>query len=376
MSDKPEKDDQTEAPTEKRKRDAREKGDVLKSRELTTALVMLAGAVYLALAGAWMVASLEDVMRTGLMGIRNGGVAFEPSRAVWGLGQMVAWPLAGLFLVCTLAALASNALLGSFQFNASLWAPKLSRMNPANYAKRIFGTQGLAELGKSLLKVILLGVIGGWMLSSYAHEMASLGAENIGGAIRHTGRLAIVFLLLLSGGLLLIAGVDVPLQIVQLTQKLRMSRQEVKDELKQTEGSPEVKMAVRRKQREMTRNNVRKGMADAHVVLTNPTHFAVALRYDRTKDRAPVVVAKGKDAVADVIREMAAENNVPVLSYPLLARAVFFTSKLGQEIRDDLYVAVASVLAFVFSVERDRMAQPAVDVPEAARFDEHGRALQ
>ncbi len=375
MSDKPEKDDQTEAPTEKRRREAREKGDVLKSRELTTALVMVAGAGYLALAGGWMVASLQNVMRIGLAGIRQGGVDFQPGRAVWTLAGIVAWPLAGMFLACVVAALGSQALLGSFQFNASLWAPKFSRMNPANYAKRIFGTQGLAELGKSLLKVVLVGAIGWWMLSSYARDIAALGAEDIGAAIAHTGHLAIVFLLLLSFALLVVAGVDVPLQIIQLMQKLRMSRQEVKDELKQTEGSPEVKMAVRRKQREATRNNVRKGMAEAHVVLTNPTHFAVALRYDRNSDRAPVVVAKGKDLVAEVIRELAAENEVPVLSYPLLARAVFFTSKVGQEIRDDLYIAVASVLAFVFAIERDRLAQPMVEVPDAARFDENGRPL-
>lgn len=375
MSDKPEKDDQTEAPTEKRKREAREKGNVLRSRELATALVMMSGAVYLALAGAWMAESLKNVMRVGLLGIRRGGVDFQPGRAAWALGEIVALPLGGLFLVCTVAAIASSVVLGSFQFNMSLIAPKASRMNPVNYAKRIFGIQGLSELGKSLLKVILVGVIGWWMLSGYAREIAALGAQDVGRAIAHTGHLAVIFLLVLSAGLMVVAGVDVPLQIIQLMQKLRMSRKEVKDELKQTEGSPEVKMALRRKQREATRNNVRAGVQQAHVILTNPTHFAVALRYDRATDRAPVVVAKGKGLVAEVIRELAAENKVPVLSYPLLARAVYFTSRAGQEIRDDLYVAVASVLAFVFSVENDRLTQPAIDVPEGARFDENGREL-
>lgn len=375
MSDKPEKDDQTEAPTEKRRRDAREKGDFLKSRELTTALVTVTGAAYLAIGGIWMVDALENVMRTGLMAIRTGGVAFEPGPAVWSLAEMVALPLGGLFLACILAAVGSQALLGTFQFNPSLMAPKFSRMNPANYAKRIFGTQGLTELGKSILKVVLVGAIGWWMLSGYAHDIAALGAEDVTGAITHTGHLAIVFLLVLSCGLLVIAGVDIPIQILQLMKRLKMSRQEVKDELKQTEGSPEVKLALRRRQRETTRNNMRAGMKEAHVVLTNPTHFAVALRYDRNKDRAPIVVAKGKDMVAEVIRELAGENEVPILSYPLLARAVFFTSKVGQEVRDDLYVAIASVLAFVFSLERDRLAQPQVDVPGTARFDENGRPL-
>src|SRR3546814_146281 len=196
---------------------------------------MMAGAVYLALAGGWMFASLQKVMRVGLVGIRQGGVDFQPGRAAWALAEVVAWPLAGLFFACMVAALASQMLLGSFQFNASLMAPKFSRMNPANYVKRIFGTQGLAELGKSLMKVILVGAIGWWMLSSYAREIASLGAEDIGGAITHTGHLAIIFLLVLSAGLLLVAGVDVPLQMIQLMQKLRMSKQEVKDELKRSE---------------------------------------------------------------------------------------------------------------------------------------------
>src|SRR3546814_2720761 len=151
----------------------------------------------------------------------------------------------------------------------SLIAPKASRMNPVNYAKGIFGIQGLSELGKSLLKVLLVGVIGWWMLSGYAREIAALGAQDVGRAIAHTGHLAVIFLLVLSAGLMVVAGVDVPLQIIQLMQKLRMSRKEVKDELKQTEGSPEVKMALRRKQREATRNNVRAGVQQAHVILTN-----------------------------------------------------------------------------------------------------------
>lgn len=375
MADKPEQDQQTEAPTEKRKRDAAEKGDVLRSRELTTALVMLIGAGYLALAGGWMVSSLETMLKTGLLGLKHGGTNFQPAAMTWALGKAVAFPLAGLLLTCFTAALASQALLGTFQFNMSLMAPKASRMNPMNYVKRTFGMQGLTELGKSILKVVLVGAIGWWMLSDYARDMAALGAEDVIGAITHTGHLAIAFLLILSSALVVVAGVDIPLQAIQLMRKLKMSRQEIKDEVKQTEGSPEVKMQIRRRQREATRNNMRAGMQQANVVLTNPTHFAVALRYDKTRDLAPVVVAKGKDLVAEVIRELAADNDVPVLSYPLLARAVFFTSKIGQEIRDDLYVAVAGVLAFVFSVERDRLTQPEIDVPEGARFDEKGQPL-
>jgi flagellar biosynthesis protein FlhB len=375
MSDKPERDDKTEAPTDKRRREAAEKGDVLKSRDLTTGMVMMAGSAYVAVAGAWLVQSMANVMRMGLGGIQQGRVDFEPGRALWNLGQQVAMPLAGLFAVCIVAAIASQALLGSFSFNGALMAPKASRMNPASYARRVFGAQGLTELGKSILKVVLVGAVGGGMLWSYAHDIAQLGAEDIHGAIVHTGHLTIGLLLLFSFALMIVAGIDVPLQLWQLLGRLRMSKQELKDELKQTEGSPEVKMALRRRQREAVRNNVRAAMSTAHVVLTNPTHFAVALRYDKLKDRAPVVVAKGKDLVAEVIRELAGDNEVPIMEYPVLARAVFFTSRIGQEIRDDLYVAVASVLAFVFSVERDRLLKPMIDVPEGARFDEFGKPL-
>jgi flagellar biosynthetic protein FlhB len=154
---------------------------------------------------------------------------------------------------------------------------------------------------------------------------------------------------------------------------MRMTKQEVRDENKETEGSPEAKQHLRQRQREMSRRSVRKAVATADVILTNPTHFSVALRYDRLKDNAPVVVAKGRGITALAIRDVASEEKVPILEYPALARAVYYTSREGQEIRDDLYAAVATVLAFVFGLNRRAGAvQPAIDVPATARFDENG----
>ena len=171
-----------------------------------------------------------------------------------------------------------------------------------------------------------------------------------------------------------IAMFDVPTQIMQLLRKLRMTKQEVKDEHKESEGNPEMKGHLRAKQREMLSGGMKQAIAEAHVVLTNPTHFAVALRYDRGRDQVPVVVAKGRGATALAIREAAKEIALPVLEYPALARAVYYTSREGQEVRDDLYLAIATVLAFVFNLNAAAggTAQPPVEVPESARFDEHG----
>ena len=375
MADTPEADDKTEAPTPKRRKDAAEKGDILRSRELSMAMVMMLGALYFALLGPAFVDAMAETMRGGLTISHHAAIEFTPLESLSRLLRGVAAPVLGLFAVTIVAAIAGQAALGSLTFNPKSFAFKASKLNPAAGLKRMFGMQGLIELGKALLKVVLVGAVGAGALSNYSTSMAALGAEDVVGAVRHVGALAAGLFLALAFALVLIAGVDVPLQIFQLMRKLRMSKQEVKDEHKQTEGSPEVKGQLRRRAREILRNNTRKGVNEAHVILTNPTHFAVALRYDRDNDRAPVIVAKGKGDLALVIRELAAERSLPVLEYPLLARALYFTSKVGQEVRDDLYVAIAAILAFVFHADRAALALPEVDVPGTARFDEHGAKL-
>jgi flagellar biosynthetic protein FlhB len=375
MADTPEADEKTEAPTEKRRKDAAKEGDILKSRDLSTAAVMMLGAGYLALMGPAFVNAMADVLRRGLSISRSSAVDFAPMDTVMALLAIVAMPVIGLFAVTILGAIGGQAALGSLTFNAKMFEPKFSRMNPLAGLKRMFGMQGLIELGKSVVKVTVVGAVGYWVLAAYATEIAALGSEDVAGAVGHVGKLTSVLLLTLAFALVVVAGADVPLQMFQLMRKLRMSKKELKDEYKETEGSPEVKGQLRRRAREILKNNARAGVAQADVILTNPTHFSVALRYDRAKDKAPVVVAKGKGEAALAIRELAAERKLPVLEYPLLARAVYFTSKVGQEIRDDLYVAVASVLAFVFHVDREALQRPEVEVPAEARFDEHGKPL-
>lgn len=365
--------DKTEAPTQKRKDDARDKGDTLKSRELGTALVMMAGIAWLAAFGGQLLAACRAIMVAGFNFTHADVEDFAPWRPLVEAGWRLAPPLISLFAITIVAAVLSQAGLGSLRFNGGLMAPKFSRVNPASGLARIFGPTGWIELGKSLLKVVLLGAIGYYMLRKVAAQSFGLSTSDLGTALGAIGGTFVAVLIAMAAGLVAIAGIDVPIQIVRLLGKLRMTKQEVKDENKQSEGSPEAKAHQRAVQRELAQGGPRKALGEAHVVLTNPTHFAVALRYDRGRDQVPVVVAKGRGATALAIRELAAEFTLPVLEYPSLARAVYYTSREGQEVRDDLYHAIATVLAFVFNLDASvGAALPPVDVPDTARFDENG----
>lgn len=366
----------TEAPTPKRRRDAAAKGDVLQSRELGTALVVLAGAGWIALAGPTMMAALQNMVGQALTFDAGDIRDFDPGSIMLRLLAIVALPLLGLFALTIFAAIGAPALLASLGFRGGAIAFKGSKLDPLSGMKRIFGVQGLIELGKSIAKVLLLGAVGMWLMLSQSRAMIGLGAQDIRTALGGAGNSFVVAVLVMAAALALIAAIDVPAQLYQRLQRLKMTKQEAKDEHKQTEGSPELKAAVRRRQHEVARNSARGAMAEATVVLTNPTHFAVALRYRPGVDAAPAVVARGRGVTAEAIRELAAEHGVPLLSYPQLARALYYTSRVGHPIREDLYMAVATVLAFVFNLDAAIAAggrQPPVEVPTALRFDASGR---
>ena len=365
--------EKTEAPTQKRRKDAADKGDVLKSREFATALVVLAGVGWLVAFGHALLAACRQVMAASFRFGRGDVEDFRPWRPLAEAGWTLAPALGTLFAITVVAAVAGQAMLGSLRMNGGLLAPKASRVNPASGLKRIFGPSGWIELLKSLLKVVLLGAIGGYMLWTSSRATFGLAASDLPRALDSLGGTLSAILLAMAAGLVMIAMLDVPTQIFQLLKKLRMTKQEVKDEHKESEGNPEVKGQLRARQRAMLSSGARRAMAEAHVVLTNPTHFAVALRYDRGRDQVPVVVAKGRGATAIAIRELAGEARVPTLEYPALARAVYYTSREGQEIRDDLYLAIATVLAFVFRLNEEAGGSPPpIEVPTTARFDEHG----
>lgn len=369
--------EKTEKPTVKKLRDAAKEGDILQSKELATALVVMAGAGWLAMAGPMIMTALQEMLVNALRFGRDDVMRFEPAQRTYSLASGLLLPVGGIMLATIVAAIAGPAMLGSFGFRANAFKPKASKLNPASGLKRMFGMNGLIELGKSIAKVILLGSIGVWLVWDRLTEITAMGMTGLNGALVEVGNIFVLACLVMGGALFLIAGIDVPSQMFQRGKRLAMSKQDLKDENKETEGSPELKGHIRRKQYEVMSGSARKAVTEATVVLMNPTHFAVALRYNVLKgDMAPVVVARGCDAIALAIRDLAENHSVPVLEYPELARAVYFTSRVGQVVDEALYVAVATILAFLFRVE-SRMAseadRPHIDLPDHLKFDGDGR---
>lgn len=370
--------DKTEAPTERRRQDARDKGDRLQSRELATAFSGIAGALWLWMFAGAMARGLFDALRAALRPAAAGeafGPAFDDLPAMiltflWPL----AGPLAALTAMVLVAALAAQMVGGGIRLNPALLQPKAARLNPAAGLKRIFGVKGLIELVKALVKALLLVGLSAFILWRSRDTLAGLSALPRDAAFAQAADIGLRLFLWLSFGLALIAGGDLPVQIMQWLQRLRMTKQEVKDEHKQQEGSTEVKHAIRRMARETLKAANREAMAEATVVLTNPTHFAVALRYRPGADAVPAIVARGRGVVAEAIRELAAEKGIATLSYPSVARAIYFTGKVGQEIRADLYQAVATILAYVLQVG-GLSEPPEAQAPDSALFDEHGRKV-
>jgi flagellar biosynthetic protein FlhB len=365
--------EKTQAPTPKRKEKALEQGDLLKSRDFAAALIILLGSGWMMLMGPQLLGAIKEVMGASFTFGRADIESFQPLKPLATAGWKLAPSLGALLAIAFAGAILSQAALGALHWNGKLLAPKGNRINPGSGIKRIFGPTGWIELFKSLLKVVLLGGMGVWLLWGSAGPMMGLVSSDLGQAVKALGDTFMTLIFVMAGGLLLIAGIDLPIQIFRHMQRLKMSVQEVKDEHKQTEGSPEAKSAQRQRQRELAKGGMRKTVATAHVVLTNPTHFSVALRYDQGKDQVPVVVAKGRGEIALAIRELADEFAIPRVELPPLARAIYFTSRENQEIRDDLYLAVATVLAFVFGLDKRAGGRmPAIALPDTALFDENG----
>ncbi|WP_033074437.1 flagellar type III secretion system protein FlhB [Sphingopyxis sp. MWB1] len=376
MASQPDQDQKTEQATPKKRADAKREGDVLMSRELATALMMLAAAGWILAAGGWFVQSASDLVRRGLTLSAADVADFDPAQALLRNGVDILLPLISLFALALGAALAGPAMLGSWGWRGKALAFKGNRINPINGLKRIFGLQGAIELGKALAKVLLLGTIGYWLVVQSLPAIMNLAAADLIGAIGLAGKAIGHAMLALAGGLVVIALIDVPAQWHQRNKRLMMTKQQIKEEMRQSDGAPELKQAQRQRQHEIMSGSARKAVTEATVVLTNPTHFSVALRYRPGTDAAPVVVARGRGDVALSIRELARDANVPVLEYPQLTRAIYFTSRAGRVIPEELFVAVATVLAFVFRLEQavaEGTAPPVVDIPPSHHFDPEGR---
>ena len=376
MAEGSDKDQKTEQPTAKKLADSAREGDVLMSRELATALMMLAAAGWIVAAGGWFVQSAGDLVRRGLTLTAADVADFAPAEALMRNGVEILLPLASLFALAIGAAIAGPAMLGSMGWRGKALHFKGNRINPLSGLKRMFGMQGATELGKAIAKVLLLGTIGYWLVASSLPAIMTMARVDLIAAIGLAGKAIGHAMLTLAGGLVVIALIDVPVQWFQRNKRLMMSKQEIKEEMRQSDGAPELKQAQRQRAHEILSGSARKAVSEASVVLNNPTHFSVALRYRPGTDAAPVVVARGRGDVALSIRELARTANVPMLEYPQLTRAIYFTARAGRVIPEELFIAVATVLAFVFQLERaaaDGLAQPAVDIPPSHRFDPEGR---
>ena len=361
--------------TEKRKRDAAKKGDVLRSKELATAAGMATGATTLALVGPWLFGGMESVALSSFRFDAGALEQSDPGALFSRAAGAVMPPIFTIGCAVIASALVSQLLLGEgSRFNPGAIGFKPSKINPLSGLKRIFGTQGLIELGKSILKLVLMASLAWWWVSQNLTTLLGLGRGTLEAQLAYAWEagLGLVFLLII--GLGIIAAIDYPLQRFQRNKRLKMSMKELRDESKEAEGSPEMKSARRQRQRDLARGGVAKAMKDAQFVIVNPLHFAVALTYDPSLAPAPVLLAKGRGETALAMRDIAGEEGLPILQYPALARAVYFTTRKNQMVREELYVAIAALVAFVLSLKRgEHPERPTVEVPEDLRFDGDGR---
>ncbi|AEV26107.1 MULTISPECIES: flagellar biosynthesis protein FlhB [Azospira] len=355
--------EKTEAPTGRRIEQAREQGQVPHSRELGSFLVLIVSAGTVWFLGGWFVQRLSLVFRKGLVWDRR--AVDDPEYALTRFSALswdavvAFWPL---ILALVLAALASPFLLNAWNFAPKAFTPDLTRLNPLNGIKRVFSWNGLVEMVKAVAKAGLIGGVAVWVIWREQDQLFQLLSLPLDAGLAMAGDMISWSFLLIVAAMFLIVAADVPFQLWQYYDKLKMTKEEVKQEHKEMEGSPEVKGRIRRLQREAAQRRMMSAVPKADVIVTNPTHFAVALAYTAGM-RAPKVVAKGVDAVALRIREIGAEHGVPLLEAPPLARTLYRFAELEDEIPGALYNAVAEVLAYVYQLNRYREVGGSYPVP-------------
>lgn len=343
--------ERTEQPTERRKKESRKKGQVPRSRELNTMLSLIIGAVGLVALGGSMSTEFGSLFESALSFDR--AVAFDQEVIAVRLVSILISALlilAPFFLVMLVAAFAGPLLMGGWSFSPSAMAFKLEKISPAKGIKRIFSAKSLLELFKALFKFVLISGATVLLFNLSSEKILQLGNLPALKAFVEATRFLVWSLLALSAVMVFIVVFDVPFELWNHNRQLKMTKQEVKDEMKETDGRPEVKGRIRTLQREMSQRRMMDAVPTADVVITNPTHFSVALKYDDRPGAAPKVVAKGRDLVAMNIRTLAAEHDVTVFSAPPLARALYASTEIGDEIPQNLYLAVAKVLAYVYQL--------------------------
>jgi flagellar biosynthetic protein FlhB len=372
--------ERTESPSQKRLDDARRRGQVARSRDLNAAATTLTGGIGLYLLGDTMGNQFLQLMRSELSFSRVD--ATVPERMLEVLESSSAHallalaPIMGLLMV---AAVLAPLMIGGWTFSTRSLAPNFERLDPVAGVARMFSLRGVIEVAKSLARFGLVAAVAVVLLRQQFGEFTGLGAESTNTAVAHSLRLTGRAFIVMGGALGLLALIDVPLALWQHHRSLRMSRQELRDESKDTDGSPEVRGRIRRIQQDTAKKRMMADVPKAHVIVTNPTHYAVALRYVDDRMRAPVVVAKGVDLIALQIRKVAGAHAVPIVEAPPLARALHASCELGAEIPSRLYAAVAQLLTYVYQLKaavssgKPLPVRPQIDVPAHNREFSHTR---
>ena len=373
--------EKTEEPTERKISKAREEGQIARSQEVAIAASVIIVAAYLFVFGTQIFSRLSDVMID--LYTFDAALLSDQNRILTALyvsierGLVAILPLMAFAL---LTVLAFSGLVGGYNFSFKAVAPKLNKLNPLTGLKRIFSMRSIVELLKALLKFLLVGGIAFLLIAESVDDFAQISLMSLKPGLSSSAEIIATAFFIVACGLIVIAAIDAPYQIYQHSQKLKMSLKEVKDERKETDGSPEVKQKIREKQRQASFARMMEAVADADVVITNPEHFAIALSYDPTADEPPKVVAKGVDLVALRIKERSKEEGVPLFESPMLARALYFTTELDQFIPEPLFEAVAQVIAYIFNLSTAQSAvknnRPTPRVPDDMLFDSEGRSAE
>jgi flagellar biosynthetic protein FlhB len=373
--------EKTEDPTARKLRNARDEGQVARSIELPAAAVTIGAILVMFMMGSYWMKKMTEIFASGFKFDRK--TLDNPDLMVTSfasqLGESFLLIVPVLMVTAVLAVLSSGAT-GGYLFSLKSILPNFGKLSPLSGFKRMFGTHAAVELLKAILKFTLVALVLWSLVSRQMDQMMQLGQMAIEPALAAAGWMIGESALWLSLSLMIIALIDAPYQKYSFIKRMRMTKQEIKDEMKDMEGRPEVKQQIRQRQREMANNKMIQKVKDADVVITNPEHFAVALSYDPTGDGAPILLAKGSDHMAARIREEALKHDVEMFAAPPLARALYFSTKVDYPVPESLYLAVAQVIAYVFSLADVRpgiepMAKPNPKVPASMQFDTNGKIV-
>jgi len=369
--------EKSEEPTAKKLEKSREEGQLPRSKDLSTSVVLIASVLSVIAFGPIMVLKVTQIAKFNFQFDRQAAIDKNLMLAHLNHSAMEGFiSLIPLFTVLLIAAIAGPILVSGWNFSAKSISPKFSKMNPLSGLKKMVSTHALVELLKAWAKVLVVGIGAILVIISQFNDIRWIVREDVFQGMEHVTSILFWSIFFICCSTLVIAAIDVPFQLYSHNKKMKMTLQEVKDEYKNTEGKPEVKARVRQLQREVSQRKMMSQVPDADVIITNPDHFAVALKYTPNEMPAPVLLGKGTDLVAEKIKEIAKEYNIPIVQSPPLARSIYHFTEIGQEIPEGLYMAVAQILAYIFQLNQYQSGYaqkpgdlPDFDIPEDLRFD-------